>query len=137
MKPLECVRPLRGRDPGPQLEKKLRDKMSNIGKKIEKRGSPRGIFNASIKVKCRNNSFFSLAKNISISGVLVEADRVLSPGDEITCWFVLQYKITVAGVVVRIAGNKSDLSAYGVRFLDLDPKAKAQIEEVIRSQSIH
>ena len=107
--------------------------MSNIGKKIEKR-SPRGIINASIKVKCRNNSFFSTAKNISISGVLLEADTVLTPSDEITCWFVLQYKITVAGEVVRVVRKKSDFSTYGVRFLDLDLKAKAQIEEMRRSQ---
>jgi c-di-GMP-binding flagellar brake protein YcgR len=110
--------------------------MSNIGKKIEKRGSPRGIFNASINVKCRNNSFFSIAKNISISGVLLEADPVLTSGDEMTCWFVLQYIITVAGEVVRVVRKKSDFSTYGVRFLNLDPEAKAQIEEMIRSQRV-
>jgi PilZ domain len=111
--------------------------MSNIGKKIEKRGSPRGIINASIKVKCRNNSFFSAAKNISISGVLLETDTVLTSGDVITCWFVLQYKITVAGEVVRVVRKEADFSTYGIRFLDLAPEAKTQIEEMIRSQRIH
>ncbi|MGD0887023.1 MAG: PilZ domain-containing protein [Thermodesulfovibrionales bacterium] len=113
------------------------NEMSNSGKKTEQRGSPRGIINASIKVKCRNNSFFSTANNISISGVLLEADTVLAPGDEITCWFVLQYKIMVAGEVVRVVRKSSDLSAFGVRFIDLDTEATAQIEEMIGSQRIH
>jgi c-di-GMP-binding flagellar brake protein YcgR len=81
-----------------------------------------------------NNVFSSTAQDISSSGMLVQTEKVLTKGDTITCSFVLQHKMTVFGEVARVAPKKAGLYDYGIRFLNLDPRAKGQIEETVRIQ---
>ena len=106
-------------------------------RKTEKRGSLRGLINAIVKGKIQNDFFFSISQNISASGILLETDRILRPGDNITCSFVLQHEITAHGEIVRAARKTSNLYNYGVRFTHLDPKSKAEIEAVLNSQIKH
>jgi len=81
-----------------------------------------------------NNVFSSTAQNISASGMLVETEKILARGDTIVCSFVLQRKMTISGEIVRVAPKKAGLYDYGVRFLNLDPMAKGQIEDACRLQ---
>jgi len=102
--------------------------------KPERRMSQRVVINASVKVKFKRDFFFSVARDISTSGIFLETSKVLARGDKIACSFVLQYKIDAAGEVVRAMKKSPDLYHYGVRFPDLDPKARAQIQEVVKGQ---
>jgi hypothetical protein len=105
--------------------------------KSEKRGSLRGLINALVKGKVQNKFFFSISQNISASGILLETDRILKHGDKITCSFVLQHEITAHGEIVRTSQKTSNLYNYGVHFINLDPKSKAEIEEVLNGQTKH
>jgi c-di-GMP-binding flagellar brake protein YcgR len=102
--------------------------------KTEKRGSRRCPVNVFVLGQFRHHSFSSTAKNISTSGIFLETDRVLAPRDKVSCSFVLQYQITVAGEVVRVAGKKADRYDYGVEFLNLDAKSKKQIEALVKAR---
>jgi DNA-binding response OmpR family regulator len=100
---------------------------------ISERGNLRGLIKVSVHGRFRNDFFFSTSHNISTTGMLIETDRVLAHGDKITCSLVLQHNVTITGEIRRVTKKASDLYDYGIRFLDLDPKSKAQIEEFIKS----
>jgi len=108
-----------------------------MGMKPEERGSPRGIIKASVKGTFRNDLFFSIAQNISTSGIFFETDKAFAPGDKVACSFVLQHRIDVTGEVVRVVRETADLYHYGVRFLNLDSKARIQIQDLVKSQRRH
>ena len=105
-----------------------------MSEKAEKRESRRCPVNVFVLGKFRDHSFSSTAQNISTSGIFLETERELAPRDKITCSFVLQYQITVAGEVVRVAKKTADLYDYGIRFLNLDPKSIVQIEALVKSK---
>jgi c-di-GMP-binding flagellar brake protein YcgR len=102
--------------------------------KTEKREEQRCSAKMFVMGEFGNNVFSSTAQNISASGMLVETEKVLAKGNAITCSFVLQHKMTVSGEVARVAKKKAGLYDYGIRFLNLDPRAKGQIEEAVRMQ---
>ena len=81
-----------------------------------------------------HDSFCSISEDISRTGILLATKEKLAPGDRIQCSFVLQHKISLRGEVVRAVKKKKDLYHYGVRFLDIDPKAKAQLEALVKDQ---
>jgi c-di-GMP-binding flagellar brake protein YcgR len=99
----------------------------------EKREGQRFRVRMFVMGEFKNNVFSSTTQNISVSGMLVETEKVLAKGDTITCSFVLQHKMTVSGEVARVAKKKANLYDYGIRFLNLDPKAKGKIEDALRS----
>ena len=101
------------------------------GKGAEKRGNLRGLIKVILKGIFEKDFFFSTALNISASGILIETDKILAQGDKIVCSFILQHKIHMTGEVVRAVSKATDLYHYGVRFLNLDPNAKTQIEEFV------
>ena len=101
---------------------------------VEKREGQRCRIKMFVMGEFGNNVFSSTAQDISSSGMLVQTEKVLTKGDTITCSFVLQHKMTVSGEVARVAKKKAGLYDYGVRFLNLDSRAKGQIEEAVRIQ---
>jgi len=107
-------------------------------KKGEEREDPRAPLRAYLRTYVRgkslHDSFCSISENISTTGILLVTAHELIPGERIHCSFVLQHKISLGGEVVRAEKKKKDLYHYGVRFLDVDPKAKAQIEELIKDR---
>jgi len=86
-----------------------------------------------VRGKGLHDSFSSISENISTTGILLATEHELVPGERIECSFVLQHKITLGGEVVR-STKKRNLYHYGVRFLNVDPRAKTQIEELVRRQ---
>jgi CheY-like chemotaxis protein len=101
---------------------------------VSERGSLREMVKVSAKGKFRDDFFFAISQNASVSGILLETDKAFSQGDKITCSFVIQHTITADGEVVRVVRKTADLYHYGVRFLDLDPESEIQIEEFVKSQ---
>ncbi|HET6516565.1 MAG TPA: response regulator [Thermodesulfovibrionales bacterium] len=101
---------------------------------VPRRKSLRGVIKITVNAVFQNDSFFSGSLNISTSGMLLETDRMLSQGDRLTCSFVLDRKTTVTGEIVRKEEKGPALYQYGVRFIGLDSKTRAEIEEFIKIQ---
>ncbi len=114
--------------------KHIRDLGPGSAIQPEKRGSLRALIKVALinKGMSEKDFFFSTALNISASGILIESDKIVAPGDRIACTFILQHKIDVAGEVVRAVRKAPDIYHYGVRFLNLHPKARVQIEELVK-----
>ncbi len=76
--------------------------------------------------------FFGTTHNISVSGLLLETEKILARGDEISSSFFIPdlERISARGLVVRIA-RQERLFRYGIRFLDLSERDKAIIDEYI------
>ncbi len=77
--------------------------------------------------------FFCTSHNISVSGILLETEKPLESGDCITCSFFLpgSQQIVADGEVVRLEKKPDGLIHYGVRFTDLAPHFREEIERFI------
>jgi CheY-like chemotaxis protein len=77
--------------------------------------------------------FFCTSHNISVTGILLETDKLLESGDFITCSFFFpgSQQIVADGEVVRREERPDGLRLYGVRFVDLAPKFQEEIEKFI------
>lgn len=80
--------------------------------------------------------FFCTSRDISATGILIEADRPLNNGDRINCSFYLpdSAHITAEGEVVRTVAG-AGTSAYGVRFTALSPAHQQAIDRFIAAAS--
>jgi DNA-binding response OmpR family regulator len=77
--------------------------------------------------------FFCTSQNISGTGMLIETDRSLLPGDQLTCSFFLPgaEQITAAGKVVRTETAADGKHHCGIIFTGLAAAHKRDIEEFI------
>jgi CheY-like chemotaxis protein len=103
---------------------------------VHERKNVREIVKVSVTVSSQDGFFFAVSKNLSVSGLLFETNRVLVIGDCIKCSFVLQHPVIIEGEIVRttrIRGESGDTFEYGVRFHRLDPAAEDEIEGYIRN----
>ncbi len=103
---------------------------------IRERKSVREIIKVSVTVNSTGSLFFAVAKNLSISGLLFETNRVIPKGARVSCSFVLQHPVVVNGEISRItqkSGKSGDVFEYGVRFHGLDPLGKAEIEAYFKN----
>ncbi|HEY6838964.1 MAG TPA: PilZ domain-containing protein [Geobacteraceae bacterium] len=84
-----------------------------------------------------NTTFFCTSQNISISGMLIETEKLLDVGNRITCMFFLPgtSQIAADAEVVRCVPVKGGSSQYGVRFVDLAPECREEIERFIATSS--
>jgi CheY-like chemotaxis protein len=102
------------------------------------RGSFRVLLSVAVEGDDKGNAFFCGSENISSSGLLIETDRVISKNDRVTCKFFLpgSEQIVVRGEVVRIMKRDSEKSAnqYGIRFLDIDQKARTSIASFVNER---
>lgn len=76
--------------------------------------------------------FFCTSRDISSTGILIEADRALLSGDLLNCSFYLpdSEHVTANGEVVRkvVADGKT---SYGIRFTELSPAHQQAIDRFI------
>jgi CheY-like chemotaxis protein len=93
----------------------------------------RVLLKAKVNGARENVPFFCTSHNISVSGILLETEKVLKPGDCITCAFFLpgSQQIEVDGEVVRLEEKPDGLHHYGIRFIDLAPAFREEIEKFI------
>lgn len=113
------------------------DMFAKIGEllNVRERKNVREIVKVSVKIRSAGDFFFAVSRNISSSGLLVETNRVLSPGDAIKCSLVLERTVAVEGEVIRVAkksGESGETYEYGIKFTGLDPAAEAEIEEYVK-----
>lgn len=88
-----------------------------------------------VKVKGAKDdaTFFCTSQNISVTGMLIEAERPMATGDQLTCSFYLpgSAHITVDGEVARREVLSDGKCSYGIRFTDISPGYKIEIEKFI------
>jgi CheY-like chemotaxis protein len=82
--------------------------------------------------------FTAFGENISVSGMLLHCDRLLSEGDTVTCSFYLpnSQHITSEAEVVRILDKvvEHDTNCYGIKFIDLGSGSSSAIEAFVEKE---
>jgi CheY-like chemotaxis protein len=101
---------------------------------IPHRKDMRVLLRASIKGVEGNTPFFAQSQNISLSGMLLETDRVLNTGDRLMCAFNIAHnEVTLTCMVERVEATESKRNRYGVRFMDCDTKSLIIIENFVKA----
>jgi CheY-like chemotaxis protein len=102
---------------------------------IPKRESMRVLMRVTVKGNVEQKFFFSISRDISSSGILIETDNILSKGGHITCsFFIKSQQMIVNGEIVRILKKGPDRYQYGIKFINLDRKSKSMIEEFVKNR---
>lgn len=93
----------------------------------------RVLLRAKVKGSIDDGVFFCTSQNLSVSGILIETDRQLKTGDVINCSFYLPgaAHIVADGEVARIERQVDGKYHCGIRFLDLSPEHRQDIEKFI------
>jgi DNA-binding response OmpR family regulator len=106
--------------------------------KSPSRGSYRVLISVSLETS-KNESFFCRSENISVTGLLLETDRSLAPGDQVICSFFLPgaKQIVASGEIVRAANHadKSGMKRFGVKFAGISPADIAAIDNFVKKKS--
>ncbi len=103
---------------------------------VPERKSYRVVLKVTVHGNSRQESFFCSSRDISATGMLIETDKTLNRGDKVSCSFFLPNadRITVDAEIVRAVRDEKGYQ-YGVRYLNMPPKFKAEIEDFIASRS--
>lgn len=104
--------------------------------------APRKSFRVPLSIKVLGTSkdanFTAFGENISVSGMLLHCETLLSEGDTVTCSFYLpdSKHITSDAEVVRILEKvtEHDANCYGVRFIDLSKDFSSAIETFVEKK---
>jgi len=77
--------------------------------------------------------FFCTSQNLSATGLLLESDRSLNMGDQITCSFYLPgaAHITAEGEVVRAEKTPEGKFNCGIRFIMISDEHRNEVEKFI------
>ncbi len=98
----------------------------------------RTLLHVSVKGGKKTSTFLGVTHNISISGMFLETDRALKPGDRMTCTFQLGHiEISADAEVIRLVRLASGRFQYGVRFINLSMKFIILIEQFIKGRIKH
>jgi len=100
---------------------------------ISVRRGYRVLLRAKVKGALDNLTFFCTSQNISATGILIEADRQLQIGDQLSCSFYLPESahITADCEVARTEQKADGRYEYGIRFVGISPENTAEIEKFI------
>jgi CheY-like chemotaxis protein len=81
----------------------------------------------------RSKWFSGISRNISVSGILFQTDKVLDPEAIITSmsFFIRSREIISDGKVVRSMSIPGGLYDYGVQFIGLAPEYRKEIETFV------
>ncbi|MBI5638795.1 MAG: response regulator [Nitrospirae bacterium] len=118
--------------PLPVKPERLFGKMTEL-LHISERQRLRSMIKVSVSGKSSDREFFAFAENISVSGMLIGTDMILSKGDRISCTFYVDRRITVAGEIVRVEKKGPDFIYYGIHFTELNPEITDEIACFVRS----
>ncbi len=93
----------------------------------------RVLLRAKVKGAMEDGVFFCTSQNLSVSGILIETERELKPGDGLSCSFYLPggSHIVADGEVARVVRQPEGKHHIGVSFIDLAPEYRREIEEFI------
>ncbi len=106
---------------------------------VPERKSYRVLLKATVTGKFGGEPFYCSSQNISVSGLLIDTEKVLDKGDVLSCSFFLpgsECIVTEAEVMRAMKGGEQS-NSFGVRFLNLRPASKKAIEAFIEKRSSH
>jgi CheY-like chemotaxis protein len=95
------------------------------------------LLKVTISGKANNIPFFCYSYNISVSGMLIETNKVLQQNDIISCSFFLPLseQIITNAEIMRIISTENNSLQYGIRFINLAQRYKTAIEAFINRRS--
>ncbi len=99
---------------------------------IPQRKELRMALRGAVKGTGENASFLGILHNISISGILVETDRVLKREERFTGTITVGHREVVVECEVIRASKSAGKNQYGVKFLNLDIKSLVLIEQLVK-----
>lgn len=104
---------------------------------IPERQDFRILLKVTINGKSNNIPFFCYSYNISVSGMLIETNKVFQQHDIISCSFFLPYseQIVTEAEIMRVMSNENKSFQYGIRFVNLDQRHKTAIEAFVNRRS--
>ena len=92
-----------------------------------------------IKVNGKSSSvpFFCYSNNISVSGMLIETEKILNKGDLISCSFFLPGadQIVTEAEVMRTVKTENGSFQCGIKYINLGPAYKASIEHFVKRRT--
>ena len=104
---------------------------------IPDRQDYRVLMKVTVKGKSNDVSFFCSSYNISITGMLIETEQALEKGDIISCSFFLPNSDQIladAEIMRTISAGRTSFQ-YGIRYINLNPRYRAEIEKFIKRRS--
>lgn len=103
---------------------------------IPRRQKYRVLLKASVKGQQSGGFFYCSTRDISTSGIMIEAEQALDEGDVLSVSFVLPGlgHVSADGVIQRIE-KKGAVYGYGIRFRDLLETHRQAIEAFILSRT--
>jgi len=102
---------------------------------IPKRESMRVLMRVTVKGNVDQKFFFSLSRDISASGILIETDNILPKGTHITCsFFIKSQQMIINGEIVRVLKKGPDRYQYGIKFININHQIKSKIEEFVKNR---
>ncbi len=113
------------------LLKKIREVLN-----IRVRGSDRIPLKITV-VGSSGKTFHCYAHDLSVSGILIETEKILHKGDSAGCLFCPAHsrEIVVNGVVARVKIKPDNVYQYGIKFSHLSANSRFAIEELIKKQA--
>jgi CheY-like chemotaxis protein len=104
---------------------------------IPERQSYRVLLKVKVKGKATDEAFFCSSRNISVTGLLIETDKILEKGDIISCSFFLPKSecIVTDAEVMRVVKGEGNARQYGIRYLDINLNFRSSIELFIKSKA--
>lgn len=122
----------------PVAQTVLLEKMRQL-LEISWRESYRVLVSVIVEGSNKDRPFFGRSGNISATGMLIEAEKVLEKGEQLMCSFFLpgSAQIKTSGEIVRAmkqAGGSKTFQ-YGLRFSQLTTEARSAIEEFVEKKS--
>lgn len=100
---------------------------------VSERKSFRVLVKAQVEGKFMGIPFFCTSRDISATGILVEAEKSLVKGDRLICSFYLPtgQRIVAGAEVVRTMPESEGKFLYGLKFLSFEQGSSKEIESYI------
>lgn len=118
------------------LQEELLQKVSQL-LAIPERQDYRVLLKITVKGNTNNISFFCSSYNISITGMLIETERIFAKGDIISCSFFLPNsgQIITDAMIMRVITPENKSMQYGIRYVNIDPRYQGVIEAFIKRRA--
>jgi DNA-binding response OmpR family regulator len=107
---------------------------------IASRDTYRVLLSASLEGRSKDERFFCRSRNISATGILIETDRALAEGTQLSLSFFLPdaKQVQASGKIVRTLAQAPGAkdNQYGLMFSEISPEAKRLLMEFVEKKAL-